>query len=462
MKLTFHGGAGEVTGANYLLESDPSTGSGQVTRIMIDCGLHQGTHFCEKHNWEPFPYDPKSINAVFLTHAHIDHSGRLPKLIKDGFHGTVYSTPPTRDFANLLLLDSEHMLIEAAERFKLPNLYGVREIEELMANWKGLKYHESVQVGPFKVTLYNAGHILGSTSYLVEGPSTSSGDTKKIVFSGDLGNSPAPIIGPYEMFKEEDEIDYCVIESAYGNRFHDPIPEGAIEDVIEGAVKAGGVLMIPAFAMERTQKLLFEINELVENGRVPRIPIYLDSPLAIKVTEVYKKYPEYFDQETRNLLKSDNMLFDFPGLHKTLTSDESKSINDAPAPKVIIAGSGMSQGGRILHHEKRYLPDPKSTILFVGYQSKGTLGRQILEGAGSVRIHHETVPVRCRKVVIEGYSAHADQKQLLEWLYPMRFSLKKVFTVQGEEEESGALTQKIINDLAIKAEIPELGKTLTI
>lgn len=444
MKLTFHGGAGEVTGANYLLES----GS---TRILIDCGLHQGANFCEKHNWEPFSYDPKTVNAVFLTHAHIDHSGRLPKLIKDGFRGTVYSTPPTRDFANLLLLDSEHMLIEAAERFKLPTLYGVREIEELMAHWKGLKYHEFVQIGPFKITLYNAGHILGSTSYLVEC------EGRKIVFSGDLGNSPAPIIGPYELFKEEDEIDYCIIESAYGNRFHEPVPEGAIEDVIEGAVKAGGVLMIPAFAMERTQKLLFEINELVENGRVPRIPIYLDSPLAIKVTEVYKKYPEYFDAETRNLLKGDNMLFDFPGLRKTLTADESKSINNAPAPKAIIAGSGMSTGGRILHHEKRYLPDPKSTILFVGYQSKGTLGRQILEGAGSVRIHGEMVPVRCRKAVIEGYSAHADQRQLLEWLYPMRFSLKKVFTVQGEEEGSDILAKRIVNDLAVKAEVPKIG-----
>lgn len=444
MKLTFYGGAGEVTGANYILESGD-------TKIMIDCGLHQGTHFCEKHNWEPFPYDPKTVSAVFLTHAHIDHSGRLPKLIKDGFHGTVYSTPPTRDFANILLLDSEHMLIEAAERFSLPTLYGVREIEELMSHWKGLKYHESVQVGPFKVMLYNSGHILGSASYLIEC------EGKKIVFSGDLGNSPAPIIGPYEMFKEEDEIDYCVIESAYGNRFHDPIPEGAIEDVIEGAVMAGGVLMIPAFAMERTQKLLFEINELVENGRVPRIPIYLDSPLAIKVTEVYKKYPEYFDAETKNLLKDDNMLFDFPGLHRTLTADESKSINNAPAPKVIIAGSGMSQGGRILHHEKRYLPDPKSTILFIGYQSKGTLGRQILEGAETVRIHHENIPVRCRKITIEGYSAHADQNQLLAWLKPLRFSLKKVFTVQGEEEGSDVLAKRIVNDLAVKAEAPAIG-----
>lgn len=445
MKLTFYGGAGEVTGSNYMLESGD-------TKIMIDCGLHQGSHFCEKHNWNPFEYDPKSVSAIFITHAHIDHTGRLPKIIKDGFHGKVYSTPPTRDFANVLLLDSEHMLIDAAERFKLPVLYGVREIEELMARWEGLKYHESVQVGPFKITPYSAGHILGSSSYLIEC------EGKKIVFSGDLGNSPAPIIGPYEMFKEEDGIDYCVIESAYGSRFHDPIPEGAIEDVIEGAVKAGGTLMIPAFAMERTQKLLFEINELIENGRVPEIPVYLDSPLAIKVTDVYKRYFEYFDAETKDLLKKDRMLFDFPGLHRTLTSDESKAINEVPAPKIIIAGSGMSNGGRILHHEKRYLPDPKSTILFIGYQSKGTLGRQILDGEHSVRIHHETVPVRCRKIRIEGYSAHADQGQLMTWLEPMRFSLQKVFTVQGEEEGSDVLAKRIINDLAVKAGAPAIGQ----
>ena len=228
-----------------------------------------------------------------------------------------------------------------------------------------------------------------------------------------------------------------------------------IENTIEETAKAGGVLMIPAFSMERTQKLLFEINELVENGRVPKMPVFLDSPLAIKITEVYKRYQNYFDKETLNLLNKDKMLFDFPGLRKTLTSEESKSINNVLPPKIIIAGSGMSQGGRILHHEKRYLPDPKSTILFVGYQSKNSLGRKIMEGEPIVKIHGEDVPVRCRRIVAEEYSAHADQNQLLEWLRPMRLTLKKVFVVQGEEDESSALSQKIINDLAVHAEIPE-------
>ncbi len=451
MKLTFFGGVGEVTGANYLLESgDPSTGSGQVTRILIDCGLHQGEHFSAQHNWEPFLYDPKTIDAVFITHAHIDHTGRLPKLVKDGLRGRVHSTPPTRDFANVLLLDSEHVLLDEAEKSGNPPLYGIREVEELMARWDGLPYHQPIQIGPMKVTLYSAGHILGSSIIVVEV------EGKKIAFSGDLGNSPAPIIGPYETLEKLD-LDYCLIESAYGNRIHKKINENMIEDIIEETAKNGGVLMIPAFAMERTQKLLFDINELVNNGRVPNIPIFLDSPLAIKITEVYKQYSDYFDPSTKKLMKEDKMLFDFPGLQKTLTTDASKHINEVEPPKVIIAGSGMSQGGRILHHEKRYLSNPKNTILFVGYQAKNSLGRKILDGLSPVTIHGEQIPVRCRIEAIEEYSAHADQTQLLAWLYPLRMTVKRVFVVQGEEDSSDVLAKKIVNDLAIQAEVPKLG-----
>ncbi|TSD01443.1 MAG: Uncharacterized protein Athens071426_673, partial [Parcubacteria group bacterium Athens0714_26] len=286
-----------MTGANYLLEADG--GDGKV-KLLIDCGLNQGGSFAEKKNWEPFGYESKEIGAVFVTHAHIDHTGLLPKLVRDGFKGRVYSTPPTRDFANLMLLDSEHILLEEAERFKRPPLYGVREVEELMACWEGVPYHQQIIIGPFKITFYNAGHILGSSIILVEI------EGKRILFSGDLGNSPAPIIEEKENLED---VDYCIIESAYGNRIHEPESIGAIEDVIEETAKGNGALMIPAFAMERTQKLLFEMNNLVENGRVPRIPVFLDSPLAIKVTEIYKKYQDYFDKETLELLKKDQSLF---------------------------------------------------------------------------------------------------------------------------------------------------------
>lgn len=445
LKITFYGGAEEVTGANYLLEADDKN----KTKILIDCGLKQSGNFCEECNWEPFEYKAEEIAAVFITHAHIDHTGLLPKLIKEGFKGKIYSTPPTKDFTNLLLLDSEHLLLEEAERLKKPALYGIREIEEVMAFWGGVSYHQKVEIGPFTVTLYNAGHILGSAIVVVEA------DGKKIAFSGDLGNSPTPIIRERE---DLEGIDYCIIESTYGDRLHKERSKGIIEDIIEETIKNKGVLMIPAFAMERTQKLLFEINELVENGRVPKVPIFLDSPLAIKITEVYKKYKDYFDEESLELLKKDTSLFDFPGLSKTLTTEESKAINETNPPKVIIAGAGMSQGGRILHHEKRYLSDSKSAILFIGYQTKNSLGRKILEGEKLARIHGQEVPVLCRIISAEEYSAHADQKQLLEWLYPIKLTLKKVFVVQGEPGASSALTKKIINDLAVYAEVPKKGK----
>ncbi|MCL5017039.1 MAG: MBL fold metallo-hydrolase [Patescibacteria group bacterium] len=443
MKLTFFGGIKEVTGSNYMIES------GGV-KILIDCGLKQSGHFADPENWDPFPYDLNEISAVFVTHAHIDHTGRLPKLIRDGYRGKIYSTPPTKDFAQLLLLDSENILQKEAEQHSREQLYLADDVMELMTRWEGLEYYRDFNIGGIKVKLYNAGHILGSSIIEVEA------DGKKILFTGDLGNNPPPIIKGTDFFEE---ADYCVIESAYGARIHEPTQPGIIEDLIEDVAKFRSVLMIPAFAMERTQKLLYEMNGLFKEGRVPRIPVFLDSPLAIEVTDIYKKYTDYFNEETLKEVDGHFSLFDFPGLQKTLTTEESKSINSVPPPKVIIAGSGMSQGGRILHHEMRYLSDPKSIILFVGYQSKGSLGRKIKEGAPSVKIHGEDVNVKCRIVSIESYSAHADQKQLLAWLEPMKFDLKNVFVVQGDDEGSSVLVNKIKDQLAIRAEIPEGGKT---
>ncbi|MDP3901465.1 MAG: MBL fold metallo-hydrolase [bacterium] len=442
MKLTFNGGAKVVTGANYLLESGDC-------KILIDCGLHQGGSFCEKHNFEPFVYNPKEIRAVFVTHAHIDHTGLLPKLIKEGFKGKIYSTAPTKDFAELLLIDSEHILVEEAQRLKKPVIYTTRDIEDLMTRWEGINYHETVTVGPFKITLYNAGHILGSSfiEIVVE--------NKKIIFSGDLGNSPAPIIGARE--NPPEDVDYCLMESTYGGRVHEAMDKrkGVLEDVIEDTINAGGNLMIPAFAMERTQDFLFELNDLVEHGRIPKAPIFLDSPLAIKLTAVYKKYHDYFNETAKKLIKSGDAIFNFPGLKMTLTTQESKSINEVKPPKIIIAGSGMSTAGRILHHERRYLPDPKSTLLIIGYQSYGSLGRKILDGDKKVKILGEEVVVRAKIASVTGYSAHADQPQLLEWLRPMRQSLKKIFLIQGEESQMEALALKVKDQYAINIEAPE-------
>lgn len=438
MKISFFGGASEVTGANYVLESG-------ATRIMVDCGLHQGSGTREEINWAPFTYDITKIDALFVTHPHIDHIGRIPLLMKRGFRGRIYSTPPAREIAHELLLDSEHLLSSAADRADVEPLYGPEDVLRAMSVWHDVEYHRPLVVGDCTVTLYNAGHVLGSSSVLVVGA-----DGKRILFSGDLGNNPAPLLGGKDMMPD---ADYCLIESAYGNRIHEDLSKRKelLEDAIEDTVKNGGVLMIPTFALERTQDLLAELDDLIGSGRIPSVPVYMDSPLAIRLTEIYKKYPEY--------LKAGTFDFTFKSLHITSTTEQSKAINVAPAPKIVIAGSGMSNGGRILHHEKNYLPDPKSTFLAIGYQAEGTLGRRILDGEKSVTIFGEDIPVRCKVRAIGGYSAHADQRQLLDWISTGKETLKRIFVVQGEGESSAVLAQKMRDEFALNAEVPEAGKT---
>ncbi|HVO28453.1 MAG TPA: MBL fold metallo-hydrolase [Candidatus Paceibacterota bacterium] len=448
MKLIFFGGTGEATGSNYVLESGGM-------KIMVDCGLHQGSHYAERENFEPFPYDARSITAVFVTHSHLDHIGRLPSLVRAGFEGKIYSTGATKDFAELMLLDSEHLLAREAEREARPPLYTTEDIMHVRRLWDGVPYHRPVDVGPFHVELFDAGHILGSAIVKVQA------EGKTIIFSGDLGNFPAPIIQPTE-FMDAANADYCVVESTYGDRIHENVDQRKeqLERAIEATVKAGGTLMVPTFAMERTQELLYHLHQLFEEGRIPRVPVFIDSPLAIKLTAIYKKYESYFNKETQAIARTGDDILNFPGLRLTLTTEQSKEINGVQPPKVVIAGSGMSNGGRILHHEQRYLPDPKSTILFVGYQAAGSMGRQILDGAPEVRIFGEAIPVRCKVINIPGYSAHADQPHLLEWVGHMRHTLKKVFVVQGEPQSSDALARKIIDTLAVTAVVPTRNETV--
>ncbi len=418
----------------------------------MDCGLHQGSHFCELHNYNPFPYNPAEIEAVFITHAHIDHTGRLPKLARDGFRGAIYSTPPTRDFAELLLYDSQHLLSLEAERDKRAPIYTDADIVNLMKLWRGANYHEPIKIGSATVTFYSAGHILGSATIVV------SAEGKAIIFSGDLGNQPSPLIGPSEC---QVKGDYCLIESAYGDRIHEPMTERKkkLETIISETIKAGGTLMIPAFALERTQILLLEIKDLIEAGKIPKVQIFIDSPLAIKLTTVYNRYRDYFKEEVRHRFASEEEVFHFPGLHMTLTTDDSKSINEVKGPKIIIAGSGMSQGGRILHHEKRYLPDPKSTLLIFGYQTAGSLGRLLLDGAPKVKISGEEVEVKAKIKAIGAYSAHADQTQLLNWINCLKGHVKKVFVVQGEPAASNCLAGKIKEGIGAEAIVPSEGMT---
>ncbi|MDD5098924.1 MAG: MBL fold metallo-hydrolase [Candidatus Colwellbacteria bacterium] len=456
MKLHFYGGAQSVTGANYLLEGNPNA-KGKTTKILIDCGLTQGSREEEKQNYEPLPYDPKEVEALLITHAHIDHTGRVPFLYKSGFRGQIYSTSATKDFSEYLLIDSQGLLEKDARDHGHEVLYSLQDVSNALKIWTGVRYHEKLRINEFDVEFFDAGHILGSSFIRISAKDEKTGEVKTIVFSGDLGNVTTPLVKDTEM---AEGADYVVMESLYGDKIHEPANtrKDKLEDAIEETVAAGGVLMIPAFAMERTQELLYEINELSENHRIPRVPIFIDSPLAIKLVAVYKKYsadPDYFDSEALALFKKGDEIFNFPGLKFTLTTEQSKEINSVPAPKVIIAGSGMSEGGRMIHHESRYISDPKSTLLFISYQSPYSLGRKIMNGEKMVRIFGEDVLVRCKTRSIGGYSAHADQLKLLNWIRPMRDTLKKIYLVQSEGDTAEIFRTKVMDELAIPVEVPK-------
>lgn len=443
MKLSFHGAAGEVTGSNYLLEE------GEY-KVLIDCGLFQGGRFAEEKNFEEFVYDPKTINAVFISHAHLDHIGRLPLLYKRGFRGKIICTPPTRDLIVIGLEDSQSILESEARQEGKEPLYTLEDVEAIQALFETIEYEVSLEAGPFTVEFFNAGHILGSA--MIEFKIKK----KTILFSGDVGNIASPLFNPPSVF---DDATYVVMESVYGDRIHDTKKSrrDSLEDIIEDTGRRGGVVMIPAFALERTQDILYDMDALISQGRIPRMPVFVDSPLAIKATQIYKKYPFYYAFDVQSQIQEGDTIFQFPGLVFAQTVEESKNINEVEGSKVIIAGSGMSQGGRILHHERRYLSDPNSTLLIVGYQTEGSRGRQLLKGAKEVQIMGETIPVRCRIAMIDGYSAHADQQALLEWIRPLKDKVKKVFLVHGEPKASQALSFELADFLGTEVIIPAKG-----
>ncbi len=464
MRITFYGGAKTVTGSNYLLDSGG-------LKILVDCGLNQGSKYSEDMNYEKFAYDPAEINFVFITHSHTDHVGRLPKLFKEGFRGRVIASRPTIDLAKKALPDNLHIITEEAKREGREPIFALKDLEGVLELAEGFDYEVPIDLGGgIRAVLHDAGHILGSTIVEIQWQNKtqntnhkSQTKTEKIYFTGDLGNPPTPLLQPPFFPKD---ADYAVVESAYGSRIHEDrsARKLILENVIKETLSKGGTLMIPSFAMERTQELLYELNQLVNHNQIPRVPIYVDSPLATNLTEVYKKYPNYFNKTAHHVIESGDDIFNFPGLTFTRTSDESKAINNVKGSKIIIAGSGMSMGGRILHHEMRYLSDPNSAILFVGYQVLGSLGRRILDGEKEVRIFGEKVAVNCQIRAIGGYSAHADQPMLLKWIASASSggSLKKVFVVQGEEDSSTILAEKARIDLKVDAVVPNQGESFEI
>lgn len=444
LKLTFCSGAGTVTGANFLLE-------GNGKKFLIDCGLIQSSNFIDEDNWNDFPYDPRTIDILFVTHAHLDHIGRIPKLINDGFKGRIISTIPTKDITLPMLLDAAHILSHETEH-KVEDIYSTENINKAMDLWEGFEYRQKINVDHgFQFSFLDAGHILGSgmLEVIYNG--------KKMVFTGDLGNSPSPLLPDTEKLEN---VDYLLMESVYGDRNHEDRDKrkDLFKKVILDNYQKKGTLMIPVFSLERSQELLYEIDLMVENKEIPKMPIFLDSPLAIKLTRLFKEYEKYFNEKATKIIRGGDDVFDFVGLNFSEETEQSKSILKVPKPKIILAGSGMSNGGRIIHHEKNYLGDKNSTLLLLGYQSAGTPGRFISDGAKVVKILGEDIKIKAKIEKISGYSGHKDSDHLLEFVGDTADTLKKVFVVMGEPKSSMFLAQKIRDNYGIKAYTPDAGE----
>jgi metallo-beta-lactamase family protein len=446
IKLSFYGAAQNVTGSKYLLQADG-------IKILVDCGIYQERQFLER-NWNLFPFKPKDVNAVILTHAHLDHCGLLPKLVKEGFNGPIYCTEATADLTKIILLDSAKLQEEDAEHKRKRHeregrkgpypeqpLYTVRDAEACFQMFEALEYRQSVKLGSsgsLEAALYNAGHVLGSSTVSVR--AGLNGQSRTILFSGDIGRPDRPIVGDPAVFSK---ADYVVIESTYGDRIHDDSMDILVKlaEVINSTRKAGGNIVIPSFALERSQEVLYFLGQLFLNKKIKPIKIYLDSPMATKITEVFKKHTDLYDVEMTELLKNHHSPFDLPGMKFAGTTEQSKAINKLKKPIIIIAGSGMCTGGRIKHHLVSNISRPESTILFVGYQATGTLGRQILDGEKQVRIFGNLHPVRARVEKVNGFSAHADKEELLGWLKNLQAAPKGVFVVHGEPKSTEAFAK---------------------
>lgn len=470
MNITFLGAAKTVTGSNFLVEA-----AGK--KFLVDCGMYQGKATLEMENSEEFLYNVSEIDFMLLTHAHIDHSGRIPKLYNEGYRGPIYAHRATVDLCSIMLPDSGHIQeteVEWKNRKRLragleplPPLYTAEEAEKCLEIFKPVEYDTIVDVADNIQVRYNdAGHMLGSS--IIEIWVTENGKTEKIVFTGDLGNNDIPLLDSPTMIED---ADYLVMESTYGSRLHMRNDDKAkiFLDVVSETLDHGGRVVIPSFAVGRTQEILYEIDKIKDSHKddeefqrkyqqLMKTPVFVDSPLAISATEVFKKNTDLFEEEVQEKLRHGDHPLEFPGLQFTRTADESKALNETYYPSIIISASGMCDIGRIKHHLKHNLWNPSSTILFVGYQAPGTLGRSIVDGADKVKIFGEEISVNARIEYIEGYSGHADQEWLLNFVYSFIKKPKHIFLVHGEEESEEVLKGLIEKNTQIPVTIPSFGE----
>lgn len=454
--LTFHGAAGTVTGSKHLVRWN-----GQ--NILLDCGLFQGLKELRLRNWAEPPFEPASLDAVVLSHAHIDHSGYLPLLVKRGFRGPVFCTAATADLLRVLLPDSAHLMEEEAEyanrhgyskhRPALP-LFSAEDVEGVFPLLRTQPYGQDFEVVPgTRATLRRTGHILGSASIDLLWEATG----KRLVFSGDLGRWGRPILRDPESVPEADVL---LVESTYGDRLHAADARAHLARIITQTAHRGGAVLIPAFAVGRAQELIWTLRQLEDAGEVPLLSVYVDSPMAIDVTEMYCQHPEDYDEETAQAMREQRCPLCCRQYHLLRTVEQSKELGGRKGPMVIIAGSGMMTGGRILHHLKQRITDPRNTLLLVGYQALGTRGRALLEGARQLRMHGQDVPVRAQVEVIDGLSAHADQSEILRWLSGFRRPPEKTYVVHGEEIPARTLAAVVAERMGWATEVACDGVTV--
>ncbi len=461
MRITFLGAAETVTGSCYLCETEN-------TKVLIDCGLFQGGSEADELNRNEFAFNPSEIDYLVLTHAHIDHSGRIPQLAKWGFRGKIVTTSATKDLCAIMLPDSafiqesetewQNRKRQRAGRKQIEPIYTTTDALNAVNFFEGIEYNEKYDIHQdITICFRNAGHILGSS--ILEMWVREEGKELKLVFSGDLGSKNSPLLNHPTLIEE---ADFVIMESTYGNRLHQDTRNKALHllDIILETIEKKGNVVIPSFAVERTQEILFELNMLKEakTSKLRDIPVYVDSPLAINATKVFEKNMHYLNEETVNLMKSGDNPFEFPNLIFTDTAEESKAINFEKRSCIIISASGMCDAGRIKHHLKHNLWRKESSVVFVGYQAKETLGRRILEGAKSLKILGEDINVESSIYNIPGFSGHADQKGLLEWVEGFKQKPTKIFLTHGEDEATTELSRLITEKFGIQNEVPKMGE----